>query len=164
MDNFDLKKYLSNNPLLNEIKVNPPPSFSSKDIKALDVLIDSAGFGESSSTGYLDYPLGETYSLESYEPDDEEYLAIEHLLKKTPNESIYLIKDIFSFSDAPGAPKNAYYTRVTISKTDQEITIEAPHLNNNGGTYYMGWFGSDKNYYPDTLNFNEDGNYIGNAG
>lgn len=161
MDNFDLKKYLSNNPLLNEIKVNPPPSFSSKDIKALDVLIDS--FGNSSSTGYLDYPLGETYSLEDYEPDDEEYLAIEHLLKKTSNESILLIKDIFGFSNAPGAPKDAHYTRVTISKADQNVTVESPHLNNNGGNYYMGWFGSDKKYYPDTEHFNEDGNYIGNA-
>lgn len=162
MDNFDLKKYLSNNPLLNEIKVNPPPSFSSKDIEALDVLIDSAGFGEGISADYLDYPAGQTYSLEDYEPDDEEYLAIEHLLKKTSNESIYLIKDIFDFSNAPGAPKDAHYTRVTINKTDQDVTIESP-LTDMEGNYYMGWFGSDKKYYPDTEHFNEDGNYIGNA-
>jgi hypothetical protein len=161
MDNFDLKSYLSNNPLLNEIKVNPPSFFSQKDMEALDILIEY--FGEGTSENHRDYPLSESYSLDNYEPDDDEYLAIEHLLKKTSNKFTHVIKDIFGFTDAPGAPKNAYYIKVTIFKDHEYVEVESPYLDNDGN-YYMGWFGPDKKYYPDTTNFTEDGDYIGGAG
>ena len=171
MDTFDLKSYLNNNPLLNEIKVNPPQPFSSQDMEALDLLLD--GFAEGVSEFNLYAPLGETYSLEDYEDYDEDedyddddddydydpqYKAIKHLLTKPP--LTYLILDAFSIGSAPGAPKNAYYTRVTIDRENQMVTVESPHIDEDG-YHYVGWFGTDKEYYPDTVNFNEDGEYIG---
>lgn len=167
MDNFDLKNYISNNPLLNEIKINPPLSFSNQDIDAVNILTD--GFGEGVSSPKRDYPLEETYSLDDYEYDEEageddyenkKSLAIKHLLTK-PAQS-YLIKDIFGLEDAPGAPEDAHYIRVAINKEDQSVSVESPYLDEDG-EYYMGWFGRDKKYYPDTDHFTEDGEYIGGA-
>jgi hypothetical protein len=168
MDNFDLKKYLNNNPLLNEIKVTPPGTFFDKDIEALNVLADeSYGAGYSEIT--RDSPIGEVYYLENYEYDPEEgeddnsnmkHMAIKHLLNK-PNGT-YVLFDLFGFPSAPGAPANPFETRVTIDKNNQSVYIESPHLDEDG-SYYIGWFGRDKQYYPDTANFTEDGEYIGGA-
>jgi hypothetical protein len=167
MDNFDLKKYLNNNPLLNEIKVTSPGIFSNKDIEALVTLTDN--YGEGVSEIERDFPLKETYDLEDYEYDpdggeddydNQRHMAIKHLLNK-PNGT-YVLPDLFGFSSAPGAPANPFETRVTIDKNDQSVSVESPHLDENG-SYYIGWFGRDKQYYPDTANFTEDGEYIGGA-
>jgi len=168
MDSFNLREYLRNNPLINEIKVITPNIFSNKDMGALFILTDNYGEGTSEIT--RDSPMKERYNLEDYEYDPEEgeddeenkkNIAIKHLLNK-PN-GIYVLPDIFKLnSAAPGAPNNAFYTRVTIDKNDQSVSIESPHLDENG-SYFIGWFGRDRQYYPDTANFTEDGKYIGGA-
>jgi hypothetical protein len=168
MDNFDLKKYLGNNPLLNEIKVTSPGTFSNKDIEALNVLADES-YGEGGSEITRDFPISETYNLEDYEyfPEEEEddysnmkHMAIKHLLNKS--NGTYVLSDLFNYPPAPGAPANVFYTRIIIDKNDQSVSIESPHLD-EGGSYYIGWFGRDRQYYPDTANFTEDGEYIGGA-
>ena len=161
MDNFDLKNYISNNPLLNEIKINPPLTFSQEDMEALDLLID--GFAEGVSEFNLYNPLEESYYLydyDDYDEDDPQYLAIMHLLTKPPRT--YLLLDAFSIGSAPGAPENAFYTRVTINREHEFIKVQSPHIDEDG-YHYVGWFGPDKEYYPDTANFNKDGEYIGGA-
>ena len=168
MDNFNLKKYLNNNPLLNEIKVISPGTFSDKDIEELNILADES-YGESFSEIERDYPIIETYYLENYEsyPEDdysnEKFIAIKHLLDNKPNGT-YVLRELFDgiSYEAPGAPANAFYTRITIDKNDQSVSVESPHIDENGD-YYLGWFGKDKQYYPDIANFTEDGEYIGGA-
>jgi hypothetical protein len=167
MDNFDLKKYLGNNPLLNEIKVITPNTFSDKDIEALFTLTDN--YGEGTSGIDRDSPIREIYYLEDYEPDSEEeddntnpkHRAIKHLLNNKP-KGTHVLPDLFGFPSAPGAPANPFETRVTIDKNDQSVSVESPYLDEDG-SYYIGWFGQDKKYYPDTANFTEDGEYIGGA-
>jgi hypothetical protein len=169
MDNFDLKRYLSNNPLLNEIRVITPNTFSDKDIEALITLTDN--YGEGISEIDRDSPIKETYSLEDYEYDPEEddntssenrkHRAIKHLLNNKP-KGTYVLYDIHGLPSAPGAPANPFETRVTIDKNDQSVSVESPYLDEDGN-YYIGWFGQDKKYYPDTANFTEDGEYIGGA-
>jgi hypothetical protein len=167
MDTFDLKNYLNNNPLLNEIKVNPPLSFSQQDMEALDVLVEFYGEGDSGFDLYE--PMGELYNLDNYEPNDEEhgnphqnkqYKALKHLLTKP--SGVYLIPRLFSFPPAPGAPEKTYDARVTINREYEFVKVETPYLDNEG-SYSVGWFGADKEYYPDTVNFDEDGEYIGGA-
>jgi hypothetical protein len=169
MDNFDLKKYLGNNPLLNEIKVITSNTFSDKDVEALNVLVDES-YGEGGSEITRDFPIKETYDLEDYEYDPEEgeddydnqrHMAIKRLLNNKSNGT-YILRDLFDFPPAPGAPANIFYTRVTIDRNNQSVSVESPHLDEDG-SYYIGWFGRDKQYYPDTANFTEDGEYIGGA-
>jgi hypothetical protein len=169
MDNFDLKDYLKNNPLLTEIRVIPPSIFSNKNLEALVILTDT--YGEGTSTIDRDSPMEETYNLENYEYEPEEgedddinqrYTALKHLLNNKPN-GIYVLPDLFGFPPAPGAPANVFETRVTIDKNNQSVSIESPYLDDDGDCY-IGWFGQDKEYYPDTVHFNEDGErYPGNA-
>jgi hypothetical protein len=170
---FDLKKYLSNNPLLNEIKVKAPNTFSQDDIEFLNILADES-YGESVSVIDIYEPLSETYDLEDFEytPEEDDYdskkhIAIKHFLKNF-SSGIYILPDTNSnlFGrewEAPGAPaNNAYYTRVTIDQDNQLVQIETPYIDDDG-EYYVGWFDSDTNYHPDTANFTEDGEYTGNA-
>ena len=160
MDNFDLRKYISNNPLLTEVVISTPSSFSPQDIE--DLLMIADGYGEGTSDTILDEPMGEYRYLEDYEEEDDDYnkekLAFKRILRKPPGT--YVLADIWdSGFTAPGAPKNSFETRITINKTDQNIYIESPYISND--ERYMGWFGKDRKYYPDTANFDKDGNYIG---
>ena len=170
---FDLKKYLSNNPLLNEIKVKAPNTFSQDDIEFLNILADES-YGEGVSEIDIYEPLSETYDLEDFEytPEEDDYdskrhIAIKHFLKNF-NSGVYILPDTNSnlFGrgwEAPGAPaNNAYYTRVTIDQDNQLVQIETPYIGDDG-EYYVGWFDSDTNYHPDTANFTKNGEYTGNA-
>jgi hypothetical protein len=130
MDNFDLKSYLSNNPLLTEIKVISPGIFSDKDLEALNILADES-YGDGISEIERDSPMTETYDLEEYEHDPEEddndninqkHMALKHLLNKF--NGIYVLYDLFESSfEAPGAPSKAFYTRVTIDRNNQSISV-----------------------------------------
>lgn len=167
MDNFDLKKYLSNNPLLNEIKVNEPSgkSFPEKHMDDLNTLTE--GYLEGSSPEGILNPEGETYSEERFsyyiddedEEDDEQLTAFKNIINNI-KPGIYLIKNWFGFSPAPGAPSRSYDTKVTIT-TDKEIKVDTvPMDNDNGGS--AGWFDSSGKYHPDLKHFNENGDRIYN--
>lgn len=160
MDNFDLKKYLSNNPLLNEIKVNTPGYMLFPE-KYMDDLNTVAEFYLESSSGPDDIlnPEGETYTPEAYEDsdaDDEQFIAYQNIVNNL-QPRIYLIKDWLHYiSLPPGAPENSYNTKITITpKKEIRIETPAPDLEDGG---YTGWFDSRGNYHPDLKHFDEEGN------
>ena len=131
---FDLKKYLFNNPLLNEVKVRPAGIFSQETINALNILADES-YGEDVSEINIYEPLSVTYNLEDFEYisdedyDSKKHIAINYFLKNF-NSGVYILPDINSnlFGQgwkAPGAPANdAYYTRVIIDQDNQLVQIE----------------------------------------
>lgn len=160
MDNFDLKKYLSNNPLLNEIKVNAP-GYTLFPEQYMDDLNTMAEFYLESSSGPDDIlnPEGETYTPEAYEDsdaDDEQFIAYQNIVNNL-QPRIYLIKDWLHYiSLPPGAPENSYNTKITITpKKEIRIETPAPDLEDGG---YTGWFDSRGNYHPDLKHFDEEGN------
>ena len=158
MDNFDLKKYLNNNPLLNEIKINPNLSrlFPEKYINDLNLVTD--GYLESASPEGILEPEGENYNLERMgdDPDDLQYIAFQNIINNI-NPGIYLIKAWGNPDPAPGAPLNSYDTKITIT-TDRIIEILSVPLSEDGEN--AGWFDNKGKYYPDLKHFDEDGNNL----
>jgi hypothetical protein len=161
-DNFDLKKYLANNILLKESNGGS----SSEDIQALKDLTTTFWEGHSIiDPDRLYTPYRQEYDLNTYTPNqDEEWMnkinyGLNYFLEKP--SGVMVFPDIFdTFLPPPGAPQDAFYTRITINQNDQTLNVETPYIDSNR-KYYVGWFGSDKKYYPDTTNFNEDVEYIG---
>jgi hypothetical protein len=157
MDNFDLKKYLGNNPLLNEIKINSSGRiFPEKYMGDLNLFTD--GYLESSSPEGILEPDGEDYDIERIgdDPDDPQYIAFQNIINNI-KPGVYLIKSWVGFSPAPGAPSNSYDTKITIT-TDGVIKIESVALSNDGEN--AGWFDIRGKYYPDFKYFDEDGDSL----
>jgi hypothetical protein len=158
MDNFDLKKYLNNNPLLNEITINPGSGrlFPKQYINDLNLFTD--GYLESSSPEGILEPDGENYDLERMgdDPDDPQYIAFQNIINNL-KPGIYLIKAWANFSPAPGAPSNSYDTKITIT-TDGVIEIRTAPLSDDGEN--AGWFDNKSEYYPDLKHFDEDGSSL----
>lgn len=152
--------------ILKEIQI-ANAAFTPKDLKALDIL--TYLFGEGNSNSYRDIPMSETYTLENYveeyedDPSEENYKqlqAIQHLLKK-PRKYYTLNLEAWSWMNkAPSAPLNSFNTLVEIDKTTNSITVSSPYIATDVD-YFMGWFDSSGKYHPDTVNFTEDGDYIG---
>lgn len=156
MDNFDLKKYLSNNPLLNEIVVNKPNSaklFPKEYREDLDKLTEV--YLESSSPDTILEPDGETYYEENYEEDDPQFLAFQNIINNV-SPGIYVLPDfLLGFDPAPNAPPTSFDTRITITP-DKTIKVESPPIDEDGGAN-TGWFDIEGKYYPDLIAFDEDG-------
>jgi hypothetical protein len=157
MDNFDLKKYLSNNPLLNEIKINPSGRiFPEKYMGDLNLFTD--GYLEGSSPEGIFEPDGEDYDIERIgdDPDDPQYIAFQNIINNI-KPGVYLIKSWMGPHPAPGAPSNSYDTKITIT-TDGVIKIESIALSNDGEN--AGWFDIGGKYHPDFKHFDEDGDSL----
>lgn len=159
MDNFDLKKYLSNNPLLNEITVSKPGSarlFPEEYMDDLNTLTE--GYLESSSPeGILD-PEGEIYNeerFENYDDEDITYAAFQNIINNVP-PGVYVIPNfMFGFDPAPNAPPKSFDARITIT-TDKAINVESAPIDEDGGAV-TGWFDSNGKYHPDLKAFDEEG-------
>ena len=155
MDNFDLKKYLSNNPLLNEITVNPGSGrlFPKQYIDDLNLVADA--YLESASPEGILEPEGENYDSERMgdDFDDPQYIAFQNIINNL-KPGTYLIKEWAGFDQAPGAPSNSYDTKVTIT-TDRVIEIRTAPLSDDGEN--AGWFDNRGEYHPDLEYFDEDG-------
>lgn len=142
--------------ILKEIKIQNPNKLSPKEIEYLNILTEN--FGEGYSGFNLYEPISETYDLENIEEDEEDKLeALRYLLSQ--RDGIFLLKDLFD-TDAPaiGAPPNAFYTRITIDQNQNAVIVDSPHLNDD--ERFAGWFESDKEYYPDIKNVDEEGEII----
>jgi hypothetical protein len=148
--------------LLKEIKILQPGTIirSNEDIKALDILTEL--FGEGVSDFDLYNPISQTYYYEDYSdiPNDPIALAFKQLLNKY-NGTTYLVYPSAEYFKCPGAPPNSYYELIIIDHSENSIEVKMPHVDNDG-SYFVGWFDSKKQYHPDTNNFDEDGDYIGN--
>jgi hypothetical protein len=160
MDNFDLKKYLGNNPLLKEIKINSPGGrlFPEKYLADLDAVTES--YLESSSPEDILTPQGEEYSLENmadWGEDDRQLIALQNIINNVP-PGVYFIKN-WILGVAPGAPKHSFDTKITI-KTPGSMLVETPGISDDGDN--AGWFNASGKYYPDLENFNEDGSRLNN--
>lgn len=157
MDNFDLRKYLSNNPLLNEIKVNKPNSarlFPEAHMGDLEAM--TQGYLESSSPENILEPEGETYNeerFEGYEGEDNDYAAFKNIIRNVP-QGVYLIKDWLGFGPSPNAPSNSFDARITIT-SDGAIRVDSPGMSEDGEN--AGWFDAEGKYYPDLEAFDETG-------
>jgi hypothetical protein len=142
--------------ILREIRVDRHLLTTNEDIDALEILIGQ--FGETGGYGQFSLyePQSETYKLNNYsdDPDSDDYLAIKHLLNKS---GTHVLNDFYGYT-CPGAPSDALYTKVIIDGEDQSVTIQSPHIDNTWHNYYIGWFDTGGKYYPDTENFDEDGN------
>lgn len=191
MVNFNLKKYLANNPLLNEIKINQPVGARIiKDPKIVDWLRLSALFEFNASGFRLNSPLGNEFNYgdtcEIY-PDKGEnewdtwddfnkndICKIFKYFSEKP-KGIYLLSNK-NLAPALGAPNNSFYEKITVEddfgdanydKDSMEnlwIYIETPWISEgpNGNYHHAGWFDARGKYHADDKNFDEDGNYIGN--
>jgi len=160
MDNFDLKSYLSNNPLLTEIKVTSPGAALLFPEKYLDDLNNmTEGYLEGSSPEDILDPLGEIYDLdrfEDYEDDDSQLIAFQNIINNLPPQT-YIIKNWLGLDPAPGAPSNSFDTLIKITP-DKFINVLTPAMSNDGEN--AGWFDSKGNYYPDLEHFTEDGDRL----
>lgn len=159
MDNFDYIKYLKNNPLLSEIKINTPGGLSEQDIKDIETLTEY--FGEGQSGFSLHNPMDEEYNLDNIEDgnDDDRFEAFKNLTSKY--NKTFLVNNIpsFNYFTFVRAPKNSFIVKIII--TPDSVHISVPHVDNEG-EYYTGWFDNNGKYHGDVDNFNEDGNYIQN--
>ena len=156
MDNFDLRKYLTNNPLLNEIKVSAPGGRMFPKAYLEDLNIVTEGYLESSSPEDILTPGGEEYNLgymEDWDEDDFHLVALQNIINNVP-PGIYLIKNWMNFEVAPGAPVHSFDTKISIIAPDS-MMVETPGISDDGGN--AGWFDASGKYYPDLKNFNEDG-------
>ena len=156
MDNFDLRKYLSNNPLLNEIVVNAPGYrlFPEKYLADLNMVADS--YLEGSSPEDILTPEGEEYNLrnmEDYEEDDTQLIALQNIINNV-SPGVYLIKNWLGMEKSPSAPERSFDTKISITAPDS-MMIETPGISDDGEN--AGWFDERGNYTPDLKAFNEDG-------
>jgi len=154
--------------ILKEIRVQVNNVFPPKYLKNLENLTD--GFGEGTSTLFVDKPLTEVYDtgrFAEWEEDESIYSDFIQITKNLP-EGTYVTNDSWmSFNNfpCPGAPKGAYALRVEVYKTKPFypqyyqlplITVSTPYPDNSG-EFSMGWFDSLGRYYGDTKHFNNDG-------
>jgi len=163
MDNFDLKKYLSDNPLLREITVTAPRApvpFPETFMEDFDNMTE--GYLEGSSPESILNYEGETYDMDrfrDYEEDDFQFIAFQNLINNVPPK-VYYLKSWFGFDPAPGAPLNSFDTRITITP-NKEINVATVAQSNDGEN--AGWFNMKGDYFPDLEHFTEDGDPIENA-
>jgi hypothetical protein len=160
MDNFDLKDYLKNNPLLTEIRVIQPgiPKLFPEEYRG-DLNIFTETFGESSSPENILEPIEERYSFdpEDYEEDSPYFKAYSNILNNL--NGVYLTSDFF-FYPAPGAPNGSFDVKITVDQKDKLIRVESVGISYEGES--AGWFDFKGDYYPDLKNFTEDGEPIEN--
>ena len=156
MDNFDLRKYLTNNPLLNEIKVNTPGSRMFPEAYLVDLDIVTEGYLESSSPEDILTPQGEEYNLENmadWDEDDPQLIALQNIINNV-SPGVYLIKNWLKMEKSPSAPAYSFDTKISITAPDS-MWVETPGISDDGEN--AGWFDERGNYTPDLKAFNTDG-------
>ena len=156
--------------ILKEIVVRRGNILSSEDLKNIDIVFEF--FGEGNSGFDLHEPIIEQRDIGNYGEDsgpngefefheDEEnypeYQAFKALLKK-PNGT-YVGPDINHMFLCPGAPANAFYSRLDVNYSNTSLLLYEPYIDELG-TYYVGWFDASGKYHADTTHFDEDGNRI----
>ena len=188
MNDFNLKKYLSNNPLLNEIKINKPVGARIiKDPKIIALLSELFYFDASEFN--LNDPIGREFNYEDScgiypgkygdtwdDFNNDNTCKIFKYFFERP-KGIYLLSEPNPDQTALGAPNNSFYEKIEVGgnfgddnydKDSMEnlwIYIESPWVvgTPDNNYYYAGWFDARGNYHADDKNFDEDGNYIGNS-
>lgn len=112
----------------------------------------------------VDYDMNEYCDEDNYDIDEGSKCDIlQKLFKKYPNGGKFISNDVFGFVNfAPGISPDGKFTElIEIDPKYKIITISVPHI--SYAEYNTGWFDRSGNYYPDTNNFDERGNYIENA-
>lgn len=162
MVNFDLKKYLTNNPLLNEIRINTPGKIRIlRDPKIVNLIWRD--MTDDSDSGFdLYHPSEINYSIDDlwgginrargYRGEDHDELY--EYFSKLPQPLTLLIND-YDFRN-PAAPDRSFEGKLIIEK--DEIYFYHPYIDSDMN---VGWFDARGNYHADDKNFDEDGNYIG---
>lgn len=172
MTNFNLKKYLANNPLLNEIKVNKPVGVRIiKDPKIVDWLSELFEFNASGFN--LNFPLENEFNYEDnceiypdrgkYEWDTWDDFNNTNICKvfkyfSEKPKGIYLLSPNSSYPlPALGAPNNSFYEKITVEgdfgnadydKDSMEnlwIGVETPWI--SAGPGRDGPYGNHDNYH-----------------
>ena len=157
----------------NEAKVVPAGSarvLPQADINDIDELTEYFGEGDSGFNLYK--PISETYNLENYcydeeDENDERCIAIKTLLKKYPTKTTFVSNNLsiapLNNFPCPGAPLGSFGALIIIDAKNEDIDVYVPYLDREG-QYSVGWFNPLGIYFPDTKNFDENGNYIGDGG
>lgn len=155
----------------NEAKVVPAGVarvLSQEDINDIDTLTEYFGEGDSGFDLYK--PASETYSLENYCDDEDGFYynnqckVIKTLLKKYPFKTTFVSNNLsiapLNNFPCPGAPQGSFGALIIIDAKNEDIDVYVPYLDQEG-LYSVGWFDPRGKYFPDTKNFDENGNYIG---
>jgi hypothetical protein len=155
--------------LLKEITVNTPggilPQKLGDDIEKL-----LQYFGEGTSGFSLTEPLESEYELADYEPGENDtiyhnqpemieytnnvYRIVKYLCSHFPNKKMVFDTNILSH----GGGENSFDTLLDIKK--DKVIVSQPYVCDDGDIF-VGWFDSKGTYHPDTENYNEKGEYIG---
>ena len=133
--------------------------------RSIDQDIIDDGFGNEYSGFDLYSTIEETYAIEDYEDDSSTYFALNEIFKLFPAGGTFASNNILNyFEKAPGAPFDSFTSVIHIGTLDDKfITVEVPFTDEPYNKYNVGWFDSRGNYFPDTKNFDEKGNYIGDG-
>jgi hypothetical protein len=151
---------------IEEARINPvgigkilPPKYE----KPIEILFDGYE-GRSGFNLYKPVEVNMDYKL-GYDDDDEEiyedpnYIFAKEFTTQHPYK-IFVSNNVYKGFKCPGAPPGSFQACIIIDQTD--ISLYTPDVDRDG-KYSVGWFDINGNYYPDTKNFDEDGEYIGDS-